>query len=62
MLTLVAGGLGVSHLPEEAIRVGFGGVVALTIEPPVMVTLHAARAANRHAPLIDDFLALLRVS
>jgi DNA-binding transcriptional LysR family regulator len=62
MLTLVAAGLGISHLPEDAIRLEFRGVIALPIEPTVTVTLYAARSADRHSALVDDFLAILGTS
>lgn len=62
MLALVAAGLGVSHLPEDAVRIGFRGVVALPIEPAVAVPLYAARAAERRSPLADELLAALLTS
>src|SRR5262249_8030597 len=39
MMTLVAAGLMVSHLPESIARIGFRGVVAIPIEPAHRVEL-----------------------
>jgi DNA-binding transcriptional LysR family regulator len=60
MFALVAGGLGVSHLPEDGARVGFRGVVALPIEPAVKVPLFAALAKEGASPLAAELLSLLR--
>lgn len=59
MLVLVAAGLAVSHLPEDTIRIGFRGVVALPVEPPVIVTLYAAYAKEHGSPLVGELLAAL---
>jgi len=60
MFALVAAGLGVSHLPEDAIRIGFRGIVALPIDPAVAVPLYAARALENRNFLTDELLAALR--
>lgn len=62
MFTLVAAGLGISHLPEDAIRLGFRGVVALPIAPAVSVPLYAARAIESRSPVAEALLTLLRSS
>jgi DNA-binding transcriptional LysR family regulator len=62
MFALVAAGLGISHLPEDAIRLGFRGVVALPIEPAVSVPLYAARAVESRSLMVDALLTLLRSS
>lgn len=59
MFVLVAAGLAVSNLPEDAVRLGFRGVVALPVEPPVTVPLYAAHAKERASPLVGELLALL---
>lgn len=59
MLVLVAAGLAISHLPEDTIRIGFRGVVALPVEPTVMITLYAAYAKELGSPLAGELLALL---
>jgi DNA-binding transcriptional LysR family regulator len=60
MLVLVAAGLGISHLPQDATRIQFAGVVARPIEPSVQIGLFAAFAPGAHAPLVGELLAELR--
>lgn len=57
MFVLVAAGLAISHLPEDMIRVGFRGVVALPVEPAVMITLYASYAKERGSPLVGELVA-----
>jgi len=59
MFTLVAAGLGVSHVPEDMIRIGFQGVVAIPTEPLVALTLYAARSKEHGSPFADALFASL---
>jgi DNA-binding transcriptional LysR family regulator len=61
MLALVAAGLAISQLPEGAIRIGYRGVVAVPIEPPVVVGLHAVLRRSEPSPQGVALLAELRL-
>jgi LysR family transcriptional regulator, benzoate and cis,cis-muconate-responsive activator of ben and cat genes len=60
MFTLVAAGLGISHLPEDAARIAFPGVVAVPIEPTVRLTLMAAHVKSTPSPQVLELLTYLR--
>lgn len=59
MMTLVAAGLAVSHLPESAARVEYRGVVAIPLEPAYELTLYALRRKSRPAALVTALLAVM---
>lgn len=60
MMTLVAAGLAVSHLPEGEARLGYRGVVAVPVEPVYEITLHAMYRKDHGSPLIALLLAEMR--
>ncbi len=62
MMTLVAAGLVLSHLPESIARIGFQGVVAVPVEPAYRVELFAVYKEGEALPLLRAFLTELRAS
>lgn len=60
MLTLVAAGLAVSHLPESAARIGYRGVVAIPVDPVYSVTLFAMRRKEHASPVAELLIGALR--
>jgi len=62
MLTLVAAGLAVSQLPEGAMRLLFRGLVAVPLEPAVVVGMHAIHRKGPPSPLISAFLDDVRAT
>jgi DNA-binding transcriptional LysR family regulator len=62
MLTLVAAGLAVCQLPESATRFLFRGVVAMPMEPTLVVGMHAMRRKGLPSPLVSAFLDEVRIT
>lgn len=60
MMTLVAAGLLISHLPESIARIGFRGVVAIPVEPAYRVELFAVYREGDGSPPVRALLAEMR--
>lgn len=60
LMTLVAAGLAISHLPEGEARIGYRGVVAIPIEPAYTTTLVGVQRKDPRSPLAEALLAEMR--
>jgi DNA-binding transcriptional LysR family regulator len=60
MMTLVAAGLAISHLPEGEARIGYRGVVAIPVEPAYTTTLFGVQRKDPRSPLAEALLAEMR--
>ncbi len=60
MMTLVAAGLAISHLPEGEARIGYRGVVAIPVDPPYTTTLYGVQRRHPRAPLAEALLVEMR--